>query len=60
MAEVAHALKDILLRTKANQKAFSDSYQGTHPECVCGVARPACCWKPGEDELLPATIRGTG
>jgi hypothetical protein len=29
MAEVAHALKDILLRTKANQKAFSDSYRDT-------------------------------
>jgi hypothetical protein len=29
MAEVAHALKDILARTKANQKAFSDSYRGT-------------------------------
>ena len=25
MAEVAHALKDTLQRTKANQKAFSDS-----------------------------------
>ena len=29
MAEVAYALKDVLARTKANQKAFSDSYQGT-------------------------------
>jgi hypothetical protein len=29
MAEVAYALKDLLLRTKANQKAFSDSYRGT-------------------------------
>src|SRR4051812_47643476 len=29
MARVAYALKDILTRTKANQKAFSDSYQGT-------------------------------
>jgi hypothetical protein len=29
MAEVAYALKDILARTKANQKAFSDSYQST-------------------------------
>jgi hypothetical protein len=26
---VAYALKDVLARTKANQKAFSDSYQGT-------------------------------
>jgi hypothetical protein len=29
MAEVAYALKDVLARTKANQKAFSDSYRGT-------------------------------
>jgi hypothetical protein len=29
MAEVAYALKDVLLRTKANQKAFSDIYRGT-------------------------------
>jgi hypothetical protein len=29
MAEVAYALKDVLARSKANQKAFSDSYQGT-------------------------------
>jgi len=29
MAEVAYALKDALARTKANQKAFSDIYQGT-------------------------------
>ncbi|MFL5281558.1 MAG: hypothetical protein ACJ8AW_11335 [Rhodopila sp.] len=29
MAEVAYALKDTLQRTKANQKAFSDSYRGT-------------------------------
>jgi hypothetical protein len=29
MAEVAYALKDALARTKANQKAFSDSYRGT-------------------------------
>jgi hypothetical protein len=29
MAEVAYALKDLLTRTKANQKAFSDSYQDT-------------------------------
>jgi hypothetical protein len=29
MAEVAYALKDLLLRTKANQKAFTDSYRGT-------------------------------
>jgi hypothetical protein len=29
MAEVAYALKDVLARTKANQKAFSDIYQGT-------------------------------
>jgi|SRR3954447_8197531 hypothetical protein len=29
MAEVAYALKDILQRTKANQKAFSDIYRGT-------------------------------
>jgi hypothetical protein len=29
MGEVAYALKDILLRTKANQKAFTDSYRGT-------------------------------
>ena len=27
-AELAYALKDVLLRTKANQKAFSDSYRG--------------------------------
>jgi hypothetical protein len=29
MAGAAYALKDILLRTKANQKAFSDSYRDT-------------------------------
>lgn len=29
MAEAAYALKDILARTKPNQKAFSDLYQGT-------------------------------
>ena len=29
MAETAYALKDILLRTKANQKAFSDIYRST-------------------------------
>jgi hypothetical protein len=29
MAEVAYALKDVLTRTKANQKAVSDSYRGT-------------------------------
>jgi hypothetical protein len=29
MAEVAYALKDALARTRANQKAFSDSYRGT-------------------------------
>jgi len=29
MGEVAYALKDILSRTRANQKAFSDIYQGT-------------------------------
>jgi hypothetical protein len=29
MGEVAYALKDILLRTKANQKAFTDIYRGT-------------------------------
>jgi hypothetical protein len=29
MAEVAYVLKDLLGRTKANQKAFSDIYQGT-------------------------------
>ena len=29
MAEVAYALKDALARTKANQKAFTDSYRGT-------------------------------
>jgi ATPase subunit of ABC transporter with duplicated ATPase domains len=29
MARVAYALKDVLARTKANQKAFSDSYRGT-------------------------------
>jgi hypothetical protein len=29
MAEVAHALKNLLSRTKANQKAFSDIYRGT-------------------------------
>jgi hypothetical protein len=29
MAEVAYALKDALTRTKANQKAFTDIYQGT-------------------------------
>ena len=29
MAEVAYALKDILARTKANQKAFTDLYRGT-------------------------------
>jgi hypothetical protein len=28
MAEMACALKDTLQRTKANQKAFSDSYRG--------------------------------
>jgi hypothetical protein len=31
MAEVAYALKDVLARTKANQKAFSDNYRGTTP-----------------------------
>ena len=29
MAEVAYALKDVLARTKANQKAFTDNYRGT-------------------------------
>jgi hypothetical protein len=29
MAEVAYALKDVLARTKANQKVFSDNYRGT-------------------------------
>jgi hypothetical protein len=29
MAEVAYALRDVLARTKANQKAFSDNYRGT-------------------------------
>jgi hypothetical protein len=29
MAEVAYALKDVLARTKANQKAFTDIYRGT-------------------------------
>jgi hypothetical protein len=29
MAEVAYALKDVLARTKANQKAFADIYRGT-------------------------------
>jgi ATPase subunit of ABC transporter with duplicated ATPase domains len=29
MGEVAYALKDILSRTRANQKAFSDSYRDT-------------------------------
>jgi len=29
MAEVAHALRDVLAHTKANQKAFSDSYRST-------------------------------
>jgi hypothetical protein len=29
MAEIAYALKGVLVRTKANQKAFSDIYQGT-------------------------------
>jgi hypothetical protein len=29
MALVAYALKDILARTKANQKAFTDLYRGT-------------------------------
>lgn len=27
-AELAYALKDVLLRTKANQKAFSERYRG--------------------------------
>ena len=29
MAEVGYALKDLLQRIKANQKAFSDIYRGT-------------------------------
>jgi hypothetical protein len=29
MAEVAYALKDVLTRTKANQKAFCEIYRGT-------------------------------
>ena len=29
MVEMAYALKEVLARTKANQKAFSDIYQGT-------------------------------
>jgi hypothetical protein len=29
MAEVAYALKDMLQRTKVNQKAFTNLYQGT-------------------------------
>src|SRR5689334_9854048 len=29
MALVAYAMKDVLARTKANQKAFSDTYRGT-------------------------------
>jgi hypothetical protein len=28
IAELAYALKDVLMRTKANQKAFSDRYRG--------------------------------
>ena len=29
MVEMAYALRDVLSRTKADQKAFRDSYQGT-------------------------------
>jgi hypothetical protein len=29
MVDVAYALKDVLLRTRANQKAFSDVYDDT-------------------------------
>jgi hypothetical protein len=42
MAEVAHALKDLLLRTRANQKAFSDIYRARPQASGCGAAWGGC------------------